>query len=69
MRPRSFQLWVDSGSSEEPSTRYFGSLEAAISAMEAYPESYREVSWIGEMLPNNPVPIVHVKDGKRVLAK
>lgn len=56
---------MDAGSLEEPAARYFGSLEAAVEAMNAYPERFRRFSWIGEMVPSSRVPVVHVKDGKR----
>lgn len=61
---RPFQLMVDSGNREEPSNRYFGSLEAALAAAEELPARFHPFVWISEFLTTGG-RITHVRDGRR----
>jgi len=61
MRP--FMLMVDSGSREEPPTRYFGSLDAALAAMDEYEERWKRHAWIVE--GRGAIRTTHVQDGAR----
>ncbi len=66
-RPRPFLLMVDAASDEEPPNRYFGSLEAAVAAMEQYDEHWRRFAWIIEFPVVGGV-VAHYKGGKKVTA-
>lgn len=63
-RARPFQLMVDSGSRDEPPTRYFGSLTAALVALAALPESFRRFASVTELDRGDGGNVVHVRDGR-----
>lgn len=66
MSSRPFQVMVDAGSNEEPTTAYFGSLEKAMERFnEPWMEQWRPFTWIQEFREGER-PITHVKDGKEV---
>jgi hypothetical protein len=57
-----FTLTVDSGHPDEPEPRTFGSLAAAISAMNTYDEQWRRFAWITESRDDG--VITHYRDGQ-----
>lgn len=63
---RPFLLMVDSGSEDEPSNRYFGSLVKAFDAMDKLPEHHRKFAWIMEIRHNPRNTVLHYKDGIKV---
>jgi len=60
---RPFQLLVDAASHEEPPTRYFGSLERAVTALRALAPRWQRYAWVSELRPDGG-RVVHVRDGK-----
>jgi len=63
---RPFQLMVDAGVPwEEPRTRYFGSLDAALAASREYEERWQPFVWITEIRPKGERNISHVANGRR----
>jgi hypothetical protein len=57
---------VDSASSEEPYTRYFGTLEKALEEAAKYEDRWQPFVWITEF-QEGLAPLVHVRDGKLTL--
>jgi hypothetical protein len=63
-KPRGrFWLQIDSGSHEQPRTRVFGSLDAAMQAFDELDPKWKPHAWILE--PIMP-PIIYMRYGKRV---
>ena len=60
---RPFQVMVDSGSHEEPQTRYYGSLEAALEAALALDKRWHPYVTVSEFLEDGG-RVVHVRAGK-----
>jgi hypothetical protein len=63
MKARPFYLTIDSGDPDEPDTRTFGSLEAAVAAFSEYDPKWQRFAWITEAR-QHVRDIVHMRDGK-----